>query len=82
MLGRIIELVSSKDNLVRAAKIYIGKTKRVMERPINKLHPVEYNDEFKRKENSHDYDVDGDIKRPRREGAIIGELRRRCANRN
>ena len=75
LLGRIIELVSSKDNLVRAAKIYIGKTKRVIERPINKLYPVEYNDEFKRKEKSDDNDDDGDIKRPRREAAIIGELR-------
>ena len=44
LLGRIIELVSSKDNFVRTAKIYIGKTKRVIERPINKLYPVEYND--------------------------------------
>ena len=65
-----------------AAKIYIGKTKRVIERPINKLYPVDYNDEFKRKEKLDDYDVDGDIKRPRREAAIIGELRRRYANRN
>ena len=65
-----------------AAKIYIGKTKRVIERPINKLYPVEYNDEFKRKEKSDDYDGDGDIKRPRREEAIIGELRRRYANGN
>ena len=44
LLGRIIELISSKDNFVRAAKIYIGKTKRVIERPTNKLYPVEYND--------------------------------------
>ena len=46
---------------MRAAKIYIGKTKRVIERPIKKLYPVEYNDEFKRKEKSDDKDVDGDI---------------------
>ena len=50
--------------------------------PINKLYPVEYNDEFKRKEKSDDNDVDGDIKRHRQEAAIIGELRRRYANRN
>ena len=49
LLGRTAELISSKDNLARAAKIYIGKTKRVIERPVNKLYPVEYNDEFKRK---------------------------------
>ena len=67
---------------MRAARIYIGKTKRVIELPINKLYPVEYNDEFKRKEKSDDNDVDGDIKRPRQEAAIIGELRRRYADRN
>ena len=67
---------------MRAARIYIGKTKRVIELPINKLYPVEYNDEFKRKEKSDDNDVYGDIKRPRQEAAIIGELRRRYADRN
>ena len=41
------------------------------------MYPVEYNDEFKRKEKSDDNDVDGNTKRPRREAAIIGELRRR-----
>ena len=35
LLGRIIELVSTKENLVRGAKIYIGKTKRVIERPTD-----------------------------------------------
>ena len=67
---------------MRAAKIYLGKTKRVIQRPINKLYPVEYNDEFKRKEKSDDNDVDGDIKRPRREATIIGEVRRRYPNGN
>ena len=47
------------------AKMCIGKTKRVIERPINKLYPVEYNDKFKRKEKSDDNDVDRDIKQPR-----------------
>ena len=40
LLGQIIELVNSKDNFVRAAKINIGKAKRVIERPIHKLYPV------------------------------------------
>ena len=62
-------------------KIFIGKTKRLIERPINKLYPVEYNDDFKRKEKSDDNDVDRDIKRLRQEAVIIGEVRR-YANRN
>ena len=80
LLGRIAELISSKDNFVHPAKMCIGKTKRVIERPVNKLYPVEYNDKFNRKEKSDDNDVDGDIKQRRREAAIIGEIRRRYAN--
>ena len=71
LLGRITELITSKDNFVRAAKIYIGKTKRVIERPIKKLYPVEYNDKFKRKEKSDDNDVDGDINPLRASVALI-----------
>ena len=83
MVIRTNNRISSKDNFVRTcSKIYIGKTKRVIERPIKKLYPVEYNDEFKRKGKSDDNDVDGDIKRPRRKAAIIGELRKRYANAN
>ena len=81
-LGRIIELISSKDSFVRAAKIYIGKTKGVIERPLNKLYPVEYNDKSCKRQEKSDDNVDGDIKRPRREAATIAELRRRYANRN
>ena len=68
---------------MRAAKICIGKTKRVIERPINKLYPVEYNDKLcKRQEKSDDNDVDEDIKRPRREAVTTVELRRTYAKRN
>ena len=40
LLGGIIESISSKDNLVRAAKTYIEKTIRVIKRPITKLYSV------------------------------------------
>ena len=40
-LGNIVDLVPSKDNNVRGAKILVGKTKTIIERPINKLYPVE-----------------------------------------
>ena len=49
LLGGIIESISRKDILVRAAKTYIEKTIRAIKRPITKLYPVEYNDEIKRK---------------------------------
>ena len=40
-IGRLLELIKSRDGNVRAAKILVGKTKRVIERPINKLYPLE-----------------------------------------
>ena len=39
-LGRIVELIISKDNVVRAAKVIVG-SRKILERPINKLYPVE-----------------------------------------
>ena len=39
-LGRIVELIISKDNVVRAAKVILG-SRKILERPINKLYPVE-----------------------------------------
>ena len=59
--------------------LLIEKTKQNKK---NQLYPVEYNDEIKRKEKSDGNDADGDIKRPRRETAIIGKLKRRYANGN
>ena len=40
-LGRIVELITSKDNKIRGAKVKLGKTKNVIGRPINRLYPVE-----------------------------------------
>lgn len=42
LLGRIIELIPSRDGVVRGAKVIVGKTRAVIERPINMLYPVEY----------------------------------------
>ena len=39
-LGRFVELIISKDNVVRAAKVIVG-SRTFLERPINKLYPVE-----------------------------------------
>ena len=61
LLGRITELIKGKDNNVRGAVIFLGKTKRNIERPINKLHPAEFHDEI---ENNNGI---RDTLRPRRE---------------
>ena len=42
-LGRITELLKSRDNQVRAVKVMVGKTRKVIERPVNLLYPLECN---------------------------------------
>ena len=40
-LGRLVELIRSRDGAVRAAKVLVGATGIVLERPICKLYPIE-----------------------------------------
>ena len=46
LLGRIYDIITGKDGAVRGAKLFVAKTKKIVERPINKLCPVEYFNEF------------------------------------
>ena len=46
LLGRIYDVIAGKDSAIRDAKLFVGKTKKTVERPINKLYPVEYFNEF------------------------------------
>ena len=46
LLGHIYDVITGKDGAIRAAKLFVGKTKKTVERPINKLYPVEYFNEF------------------------------------
>ena len=50
----------------------MGKTKRTIERPINKLYPVEFQDEF-----NEPYDVNNDSLCQRRNAAVIADLKRK-----
>ena len=49
-LARVKELIISKDSQVRAAKVIIGKTKNIINRPINRLYTVEFS---KRNDKDH-----------------------------
>jgi len=71
-MGRIIELLTSKDNRIRSAKVIIGKTRNIIDRPINRLYPIEYSNET-----NIEQSID---RRPRREAALIGELKRKFCN--
>ena len=50
-LGRIIEKITSGDGQVRGAKVFVGKTKVVIERAINQLYPIERINEFETNDN-------------------------------
>ena len=45
-MGKIVELVESKDKNIQSAKVLTGKTQNVVTRPINRLYPVEFTEEF------------------------------------
>ena len=40
-LGRVVDIIPSRDSNIRAAKIKVGKTGATINRPINKLYPLE-----------------------------------------
>ena len=46
LLERIYDVITGKDGAIRGAKLFVGKTKKTVERPINKLYPVEYFNEL------------------------------------
>ena len=40
-LGKVEGLIKGDDGQIRGAKVKVAKTKRVIQRPVNKLYPVE-----------------------------------------
>ena len=41
-LGRIIELIKGRDSEIRAIKLLVGKSRSVIDRPINLVYPIGY----------------------------------------
>ena len=46
LLGKITELIPSNDGKIRGAKVFLCKTRNIMDRPVNRLYPVEMNFQF------------------------------------
>ena len=69
-LGRVIDLIKGKDNVLRGACVKVGKTGSIINRPINKLYPLEVRQDLVLPAGS-----DNEVKKIRREAAILGELR-------
>ena len=70
MLGQVVELINGHDGKTREVKIMMGKTKTVISRPVNKvylLELVEENEEIRKEDEQRN--------RPRRQAAIIADLK-------
>ena len=55
----------------------IGKTKNIISRPVNRLYPVEFANEFSVHDDILLNEEVETNKRPKREAATLGELRRK-----
>ena len=75
LLGHIYDVITGKDGAIRAAKLFVGKTKKTVERPINKLYPVEYFNEF-----NIPIEDENIWQQPRREAAILSDIKRKFCN--
>ena len=66
-LGRIMELIESRDGNIRAAKVLVGKTGNTIERVVNRLYPLEQS--F--------VNFESKIDRPKRTAAILADIKRK-----
>ena len=75
-LERVVDIISSRDYNIRAAKMKVGKTGAIINRPINKLYPLECSITYDTEDNVNKVNQE-DTPRGKREAAIMGELRRK-----
>ena len=78
-IGRVIELIKSKsDNEVRGASVKVPRTGRTVQRPTNKLIPIEcIESHLQNNDPDRLRSVPAPLQRSRRNAAIVGELKRR-----
>ena len=77
-MGIIVELIKGKDDNVRGAIVRVPKSNSLITRPICKLYHIEF-----LRECSNDIVTvnDNTIKeRPKREGTILGNIKRKFTN--
>ena len=75
-LERVADIISSRDYNIRAAKMKVGKTGAIINRPINKLYPLECSITCETEDNVNKVNQE-DTPRGKREAASTGELQRK-----
>ena len=80
LLGKIIDLIPSQDGQIRGARVLLGKSRNTVDRPINRLYPLETDFKFVLKDSEqnkvHEVMKEGAC-RPKREVAELGKIRMR-----
>ena len=46
LLGKIVDLIPSQDGQIRGARVLLGKSRNTVDRPVNRLYPLETNSKF------------------------------------
>ena len=82
LIGKIIDLIPSQDGQIRGARVLLGKSRNTVDRPINRLYPLETDFKFVLKDSEqnkvHEVMKEGAC-RPKREVAELGKVRMRYA---
>ena len=73
---RVVDVIPRRDCNIRAAKIKVGKTGAIINRPINKLYPLECSMTYGTEDNVNKVNQE-DIPQRKSEAAITGELRKK-----
>ena len=75
LLGKITELIPNNGGKIRGAKVFKGKTRNIIDRPVNRLYPVETNFQFALKGDEQESDQKDEANsRPKRNAAELAKL--------
>ena len=81
LLGKITELIPSNDGQIRGAKVFLGKTRNIIDQPVNRLYPVETNFQFVSKEDKQCSDQKDEAdSRLKRNASELAKLRCKYAS--
>ena len=81
LLGKITELIPGNDGKIWGAKVFLGKTRNIIDWPVNKLYPVETNFQFVLKDDKQGSDhKDKANTRPKPNAAALAKLQIKYAS--
>ena len=80
LLGKIVDLIPSQDGQIRGARVLLGKSRNTVDRPVNRLYPLETNFKFVLKDSEQNKVQEAmkeGICRTKREAAELAKFRMR-----